>query len=107
VETNDIRTAQRYPFIVDIELTDLQSGIKINAQTKDLSQFGCSIDSLKTFSRGTILRIEMSHLDRHFEAYARVIYASPSLGMGVVFTRVEPEDERILHGWLVQLVGSI
>jgi len=28
------------------------------------------------------------------------------MGMGVVFTSIEPEDERILQGWIAELMSS-
>ena len=106
MDSNDIRGAPRYSFMVEIELTELQSGIKIKARTKNLSLFGCGIDTMQPFPRGTKVRIELSHGDKYMMADARVVYASPMSGMGVAFIGVEPKDERILDGWLVQLRGS-
>jgi hypothetical protein len=106
VKSNNRRDMPRYPLIVDIELTDLQSGIKIRARTKNLSLFGCGIDTLNPFPKGAKLRIVLSHRDDYLVADARVVYGSPISGMGVVFIGVEPEDERILDGWLAEL-GTI
>ena len=99
------RRTRRYPFIVDIELTDVQSEIQIRAQTKELSLFGCGVDTLKLFPRGTNVRIKLSRGGADVKALARVVYASPELGMGVAFTSVEREVERILEGWVAELMS--
>ncbi len=99
------RRTPRYSFVVDIELTDVQSGIQIRERTKDLSQCGCAVDTLKPFPKGTHVRIKLSHEGADVAALARVAYARPELGMGVVFTSVEPEDERILEGWIAELMS--
>lgn len=99
------RSSPRYSFAVDIELTDVQSGTQIRGRTKDLSQFGCGVDTSKPFPQGTPLRIKLSHEGAHVAALARVVYASPQLGMGLVFTRIESEDERILQEWIAELMS--
>jgi hypothetical protein len=38
-------------------------------------------------------------------AHAKVVYASPELGMGLAFTRIDPEDERILGAWIDALTA--
>jgi hypothetical protein len=37
------------------------------------------------------------------KAFARVVYATRELGMGLVFINIEPEDERTLGAWLSEL----
>jgi hypothetical protein len=103
VKSNDLRDVPRFRFIVDIELTDLQSGMQIKARTKDLSLFGCSIDTLKPFPEGTSVGIGLFHGGRYMLANAKVVYASPKSGMGFAFLGIEAEYERILDGWIVQL----
>ena len=99
------RMVPRYPILGDIELTDVQSGIQIRGRTKDLSLFGCGVDALKHFPRGTSVRIKLSHGSAGVAALGRVVYASPELGMGVVFSSVEQESERILGGWIAELMS--
>lgn len=99
------RSSPRYSFAVDIELTDVQSRKQIHGRTKDLSQFGCGVDTSKPFPQGTTLRIKLSHEGANVAALARVVYASPELGMGLVFTRVDPEDERVLEEWIAELMS--
>src|SRR5437899_208998 len=97
------RLAPRYPFVADIEVTDVQSQIQIRGRAKDLSLFGCGVNTSKPFPKETRVRIKLSHGGADVGALARVAYARPELGMGVVFTTVEPEHERILQGWIAEL----
>ena len=99
------RVAQRYSFVVDIDGTDLQLGTQIRERTKDLSLFGCRVNTLMRFRKGTSVRIKLSHGGADVAALARVVYGRTELGMGVVFTSVEPEDERILEGWIAELIS--
>ena len=96
----------RYSLCVDLELTDVQSGIQIKRQTKDLSLFGCGVETTQPFPKGTNVKIKISHLGAIVEAFARVVYANPELGMGIVFTTLGPEDERTLVGWIADLMAE-
>ena len=99
----DARLTPRYSFVVDIEVTDLQSETQIRNRTKDLSLFGCGVNTSNPFPRVTRVRIKLSYGGADVAALARVVYARPELGMGVVFTSVEREAERILEGWIAEL----
>jgi hypothetical protein len=104
VEINNIRLVPRYSFIDDIELTDLGSGILIKGQTKDLSLFGCSVVSSSLFSTGTDVMINISHEGANVKAFAKVISSSQDCGMGIEFIDIESDDERILDGWIADLL---
>jgi hypothetical protein len=104
VEYKPFRVTPRYSFVVDIELTDVQSGTRIRAQTKNLCLFGCGVEASHLFPPGTILRITLFHEGARVAAFGRVVYARPDLGLGIVFTRVEPEGARILDGWIAELM---
>jgi hypothetical protein len=106
VEYADARQTERHLFAIDIELTDVQSGTQIRARTKELSLFGCSVDTSTFFPRGTHVRIKLSYGGANVRALARVVYANPDLGMGFVLTSVEPEDERILGNWIAGLMNA-
>ena len=51
VEYKLVRRTRRYSLAVDIEMIDIQSEIQIRAQTKLLSLFGCSVDTVTLFPR--------------------------------------------------------
>ncbi len=98
--------ARRYPFVARIELTDLHSETQIKEQTSDLSLFGCHVNALKTFAPGAKVRIKISHGTVNFEALGKVAFARPNAGMGILFTRIGPNDQLILDKWLAELRGQ-
>ena len=100
MEYKSVRRTPRYSFVVDIELTDIQSGVQISGRTKQLSLLGCGLDALKLFPKGTNVKIKLSHQGAEAYVLARVVYSNSELGMGIAFTSVEKEDERILELWL-------
>jgi hypothetical protein len=105
VQREHARSSPRYSFVVDIELTDIESRTQIHERTKDLSLFGCGVETSKPFPQGTAVSIKLSHEDATVAGFARVVYASPQLGMGLVFTRVDPEHQRILEEWIAELMS--
>jgi hypothetical protein len=105
MEYEPVRRTPRYPLIVDIEMTDMQLESQIRARTKMLSPFGCGVDSVKLFPKGTRVRIKLSHQGSEVRALAKVVYCTSNLGMGIVFTTIEREDERILEWWLAEFVS--
>jgi len=105
VEYEGLRRTTRYCLAVDIEMTDIKLEIQIRARTKMLSMFGCGVDTVKLFPQGTRVRIKLSHQGAEVRALARIIYSSSDLGMGVAFTSVEREDERILEWWIAEFAS--
>ncbi len=95
--------ARRYPFVVGIELTDVQSDAQIRERTSDLSVFGCHVDTLKLFPTGTKVRIRIAHRGANFAALGRVVYTGPNTGMGVAFTKIEQKDQLVLEKWIDEL----
>ena len=94
--------ARRYSFIAVIELTDLQSETQTKEKTTDLSLFGCHVDTLKPLALGTKVRIKISHRGEYFEAQGKVANARPIAGMGIVFTRIELNDQLVLDRWIAE-----
>jgi hypothetical protein len=70
-----------------------------------LSQCGCGVDTLELFPKGTRVKIKLSHQGAKVNALARIVYSSSDLGMGVAFTSVEGEDERILESWIAEFLS--
>jgi hypothetical protein len=95
--------ARRYSFHASIELTDLQSETQTKEQSRDLSLFGCHVDTLKPLPPGTKVRIRISHRSENFEALGRVVYAQSNGGIGIVFTSIQPNDQLILDKWIAEL----
>jgi len=99
------RRTPRYYFVVDVEVTEIQSGAQIRTRTKMLSQFGCSVDTSSPFPIGTKVKIKLFHRGAEVNVLAMVVYARPDLGMGIAFTDVERESERALEQWVAELMS--
>ena len=105
MERGFVRRTPRYSFVVDVEMTDIQSGAQIRGRTKQLSLLGCGLDALRLFPKGTNVKMKFSHRGAEANVQARVVYARADLGMGIAFTSVEREDERILESWLEEYLS--
>ena len=105
VEYESVRRTPRYSLAVEIEMTDIHSEIQIRARTKMLSMSGCGVDTAELFPKGTSVRIKLYHHGAEVDALARIVYSSSDLGMGVAFTSVEREDERILEWWIAEFAS--
>lgn len=100
-----VRRTPRYSLVIDVEMTDERSGIQIKARTKMLSLFGCGVDTVKVLPPGTNVRIKLLQGGAEVKALGRVVYSSATLGMGVVFTNIEQEDEHILQSWISEYLS--
>jgi len=100
-----VRQAPRYSFVIDVEVTDIQSGVRIRGRTKTLSLLGYGLDTLKLFPKGTNVSLRLSFKGAESNVLARVVHANPELGMGIAFTSVAREDGRILEWWLAEYVS--
>ena len=94
------RRTPRYSLIVDVEITDLGSGDRIKGRTMTLSVAGCGVESEELLPQGSTVRIQLSQQSEVVRANARVIYSTPGLGMGMAFTSIEFDAERILKSWI-------
>ena len=94
--------ARRYSLHASIELTDLQSETQTKEQTSDLSLFGCHVDTLKPLPAGTRVRTKISYRSENFDALGRVVHTRPNSGMGILFTKIEPNDQLVLDKWLAE-----
>ena len=99
------RLVPRYSFCTEINLTDVLSGIQIRGRTKDVCLFGCGVDTLQSFAKGTRVRIRLSYGLVCVDALGRVVHADNQSGMGIAITKIEREDERIFEDWIVELMA--
>lgn len=56
---------------------------------------------------GSSITISIAHNEKTFSARAKVVYGQPMLGMGVVFTQIEPLHQEILDSWITELKGAM
>jgi hypothetical protein len=100
------RRAPRYPIIADAEIIEIVSNTKLTARTSDLSAGGCFLDMLNPSPEGTEIRVRISHTNTTFTALGRVVFTFPNMGMGVMFTSVDANQQAVLQKWLEELGRS-
>jgi hypothetical protein len=94
------RSVPRYQFVADAKVVEVESGSEFAGRISDLSIHGCFIDLLNPSPQGTDLRITIFRDDATFDAEGKVIFALANMGMGIMFTRIEEDQLRILQQWL-------
>jgi hypothetical protein len=95
------RRTPRYPFVAAAEVIDEGTGDKMSVQVKELSLFGCYLDTQSPLPTRTKVIVKVYTPAELFEAGATVIYSNPTLGMGLVFREVKPFFLTILGKWLL------
>lgn len=103
----DRRRAPRYPFIADVEVTEILSNTKLRARTSDLSLGGCFLDVLNPSPQGTQIRVRISRESGTLNVAGRVAFAVPNMGMGVAFTDIDTSELSVLERWLTEASGDI
>ena len=61
-----------------IELTDMRSEEHISCHTKDLSLFGCFVETKTSFLLGTKVRLRISHPGTNLVGQGKVAYSLPN-----------------------------
>lgn len=94
------RRTPRYVFFASAELYELKSEVRVASRVSELSLNGCYLDMMNPFPVDTIILLKIWAAEQLFAAKARIIYAQPNMGAGVVFLEVEPQYQPILQHWL-------
>ena len=84
------------------ELAELDSGTSLTGQVNELSSGGCYVESHTTLGLDTVLTIKIFADGECFEAKAKVIYAHPNFGMGLVFQGLSLQSGNLLRQWLLK-----
>lgn len=101
------RSQSRKPFVASVLVFEPQSETHLRARIADLGPDGCFIDTLNPFVPGTMLKVRIDKGGASFESWAKVVYSLASMGMGMVFHFVPPEQLWVLHEWLGDAKGSV
>jgi hypothetical protein len=101
------RTHPRYPFTATVEAYDPATRLRIKGRTSDLSRGGCYVDTISPFGVGTVAKIRFTKDEKTFDVEARVIYSQPSMGMGVMFTSLLPEQAGVIDRWIGETTGEV
>jgi hypothetical protein len=99
----DRRAHPRYILFADCELTDRSTGSYYENRVTDISQGGCFVDLTVAIPQGTEVHIRVRKGDQIFETEGVAAYIYPSMGVGIAFGSVSPQNQQILDGWIENL----
>lgn len=100
------RRCPRYPFCSAAEALDLEGDTRIFGRLADIAKHGCYMDTISPFAKNAAVRLTISKGQQTFQTDAKVVYSMIGMGMGLFFTAAEPEQLRVLGGWLEELSGE-
>jgi len=100
LETTDRRRSPRMQFSATALLTEVGTGSRVQVRVADLGKGGCYVDLLNPFPVGAPVTIVIQHANKSFRARGTVSYALPSMGMGLRFTEIAPDQFAVLQEWL-------
>jgi PilZ domain-containing protein len=107
VAPQERRASPRYAFSAAAEAVHLQTDTRLNGRISDLGRGGCYVDTINPFPVGADVKIRITKDNSSLVAQARVLYSSGGMGMGLMFTKIEPERLPVLEKWLAELRGEI
>jgi hypothetical protein len=96
----------RFPFTAAAEVYELRSQTRVKGRCSDLGSGGCYVDTLIPFAVGAVVRVRIERDTREFEAEAVVAYAHVQMGMGLAFTDIKREHQKVLRSWIAELSGE-
>lgn len=96
------RQGLRFPFVAAAKIAlESSPSASITASVKELSLLGCYVDTPAPFGPQTPVLVKIFRSDEYFEAKATVIYAKPTLGIGLAFRDVKPDFRVVMQKWLL------
>jgi hypothetical protein len=106
-EPAEKRRHPRFPFSTGGEAFDLQANVHVTGRLSDISRSGCYMDTISPFAVNIAIILAVTHEGRTFKTKAKVVYSLNGMGMGMMITTMEPDQARVLDGWLAELGGLL
>jgi hypothetical protein len=100
------RSFSRYSLTASAEVIDMKSQTRIHGRISDLARSGCYVDTLSPFAVDKDVKVRIVKDKIWFSAEGRIVYSKMGMGMGLIFTVVEPADRLILEKWIAELSGE-
>jgi PilZ domain len=100
------RAEPRYPVAAMAEATDLRTNTRISGRISDIGNGGCYFEVMSPFAMGAELKVRITREGQSLTASAKVLYSTGGVGMGLIFTKVEPDQRPLLQRWVDELSGS-
>lgn len=100
------RTEPRYPVAAMAEAIEIKSHTRIAGRISDIGPGGCYFEVMSPFGVGAELQVRITRNDQNLTVSARVLYSTGGVGMGLLFTKVEAEQQNLLLRWVSELSGK-
>jgi hypothetical protein len=94
------RGTPRYIFIASAEWYEERTDVRVATRVSELGLHGCYLDMMNPFPAGTVILLKIFAGDLTFQSKAKIVYATPNVGAGVLFLDVEPKYDYILRRWI-------
>ena len=104
-ESRKLRSVPRYAFSADAEVMESGTKARLVARVSEVGLKGCYIDLLNPLPAGLKISVKIFKNNQTFEEEGQVVYTHPAMGMGVVFTKMNPDHKKVLEGW-IQTLGQ-
>jgi hypothetical protein len=101
------RSCPRFPLSTGAEAFDPQANLRVTGRLSDIGRHGCYMDTISPFALNAVVILTITRDARTFRTKAKVVYSLNAMGMGMMFTTMEPDQARILNAWLAELGGLI
>jgi hypothetical protein len=97
------RAVPRYSMIVEVEVFEPIQGNKLTAHIADIGANGCYVRVPAPLQRDAVIQLLILKDKESFKTWGRVVHTHEGIGMGIAFFRPEPDQEKILQGWIASL----
>ena len=95
------RHSPRFTLSLGAEVIEPVNSAELSGRLSDISRTGCYIDTLSPLAPGTQVHLRLRRGEELFETFARVVYVSPRLGMGLCWGKSPLEKNlAVLKHWL-------
>jgi hypothetical protein len=100
------RSVPRYRIAAGAEVFEPLANIRISANLSEISLGGGYVSGPELLPRHAVFQMRIIGESGVVEAWARVVYVHPGIGMGVSFLKIEDPQVELLKSWLADLAAA-
>lgn len=100
------RSVPRYRMAAGVEVFEPLTNVRVQASLSEISLHGAYVSGRELLPRHSVFQMRVLGEAGVVEAWARVVYVHPGVGMGVSFLKVEEKQTELLKAWLADLAAA-